>query len=170
MAPIFVLLCIIGASDLSAHQKKEAITRVIFNQRTESIEVIHRFLIHDAEHASKVLFGKKSDIIGDEKSQQQFSNYVIEQFRIEQFSGKQISLKTVGFEVEGKYIWVYQEANLEKSKLSKAIEFPNALAITHNALREIWPSQTNLVNIEYGKKVRSLVFNGATNAKSIKLD
>lgn len=52
-----VVLTVICASffsaQLQAHQIKAAITTVLFNQRTENIEVMHRFNLHDAEHAVK---------------------------------------------------------------------------------------------------------------------
>jgi len=164
-------------NDLSAHQQKEAVTRIIFNPRTENIEVIHRFLIHDAEHATKILFGKNTDIIDDKKSQQQFASYVIQQFSIRVLSGEQLALTTVGFEVEGKHIWIYQEALIPREsplpkrplELPAKTVIPAGLSITHSALREIWSEQVNLVNVEYNKKVRSLVFAGSLNSQSVSL-
>ncbi len=167
---IFALTMGSATNGLSAHQKKEAVTRVIFNQRTNNIEIIHRFLVHDAEHATKILFGKNADIISDKKSQQQFLRYVIRQFKIDNFTGKQIPLTTVGVEVEGKHIWIYQEAPIPRTESSTKTYIPSSLMITHNTLREIWRQQVNLVNIEYGKKTRSLVFSGSMNSQVIKLD
>lgn len=168
----FIMVLAMGsvAYEISAHQKKEAVTRVIFNQRTDNIEVIHRFLIHDAEHATKILFGKNADIISDKKSQQQFASYVIRQFKIEDLSGKQFPLMTVGFEVEGKHIWIYQETPIPRIKSSTKTHIPAGLLVTHNALREIWSQQINLVNIEYDKKTQSLVFGDSMSSQTIKLD
>ena len=58
-----------------AHQIKAAITTVLFNPRTENIEVMHRFNLHDAEHAVKALFDKHADIMDDIETQQQFADY-----------------------------------------------------------------------------------------------
>lgn len=154
LIPLFLMM-----GQLQAHQRKEAVTKVIFNQRTNSIEIIHRFLIHDAEHAAGMLFGKSTDIIGDKGSQQQFSKYVMDNFTMEDLSDRQLPLETVGFEVDSRFIWVYQETPL--------VEPVNGLRITHNALREIWPQQVNLLNIERGKSVNSLIFKGSLEAQSV---
>ena len=67
-----------------AHQIKAAITTVLFNPRTENIEVMHRFNLHDAEHAVKALFDKHADIMDDVETQQQFADYVAHHFAIYQ--------------------------------------------------------------------------------------
>ena len=53
------------AAPLPAHQQKESVTRVLFNPRTGNIEVMHRFLLHDAEHATRKLFGGDADLLGN---------------------------------------------------------------------------------------------------------
>ena len=52
MRLILLVLCCLSLQ-LSAHEMKSAITKVLFNQRTGNIEVMHRFYVHDAEHAVK---------------------------------------------------------------------------------------------------------------------
>ena len=180
---ILLLVCLLTtalslmSSQLLAHQKKEAITRIIFNERLNNIEIIHRFLIHDAEHAAKILFGNSSDLIDSNDSQEQFANYVLENFSINKNSETLLSLTTVGFETDARYIWIYQETALQSD-----IE---SLLITHNALRELWSDQVNLLNVERtikaapegnaekhteGKKdVRSLVFKGSLSPKTLSL-
>ena len=148
----FIVFLVCGPA--LAHQKKEAITRVIFNERTGSIEVIHRFLLHDAEHAVKQIFGGKADIIGSRQTQKDFSEYIMDRFKMADAAGKELTLQTVGYEVEGKHIWVYQETPIRKDL--------EGLQIIHDALRDIWPKQVNLVNIERKKKIQSLLFTGQT--------
>lgn len=165
---LLILLPLLS-SPLLAHQQKEAVTRVIFNERTQSIEIIHRFLIHDAEHAAKKLFGKAVDIIDKRSSQQQFSNYVIENFSMHLITGttsvieavvaQQVTLLTVGFEIDDRFIWIYQETPIIANIIG--------LSITHNALRDIWSVQVNLVNIERAKNIRSLIFKGSLGAQQI---
>ena len=175
--PLIVMAFFLMSSQLLAHQKKEAITRVIFNDRLNNIEIIHRFSIHDAEHAAKMLFGISSDLIDSPDSQEQFANYVLENFSINKNAEIPIALTSVGFEIDARYIWIYQETALQSD-----IE---SLLITHNALREIWPDQVNLLNVErtlkgslkgslkgkgVGKKeVRSLVFKGSLAPKTLTL-
>ena len=157
---------ILMSSPIDAHQKKEAITRVLFNERTSSIEIIHRFSIHDAEHAAIKLFGNTADIIANQATQQQFSNYVTESFTMKSLATsktKDISvplhLTTVGFEVDARFIWVYQETPIPTEL--------NGFSIINNTLRDIWSEQVNLVNIERAKSVRSLVFKGSLEALKI---
>ena len=148
-----LLLSVVTTGQLSAHQKKESITRIIFNQRNANIEIMHRFSLHDAEHSAKQLFGKTMDILGDTFAQKHFADYVNDSFTIKRLSGETLPLTLVGFEIEGRHLWIYQETPMQD-----AIK---GLSITHGALRDIWPEQVNLVNIERNKKVRSLVFKGA---------
>lgn len=150
-----MLIMFLVCGPVLAHQKKEAITRVIFNERTGSIEVIHRFLVHDAEHAVKQIFGGKADILASKQTQKDFSKYIMDRFKMADMSGKEFTLQTVGYEVEGKHIWVYQETPIRKDL--------EGLRIIHNALRDIWPEQVNLVNIERNKKIKSLLFTGQTD-------
>ncbi|XOV80497.1 MAG: DUF6702 family protein [Aestuariibacter sp.] len=140
MKKLFVLL-ICGAlcAPTFAHQIKTAISTVLFNQRSGNLEIMHRFYLHDAEHAVHHVFDKNADIISDSKTQQRFAEYVSDRFSIEAEESK-LPLLSVGFEIEGKFFWVYQEAPLPENV--------SELTVAHNALRDIWPDQINTVNIE----------------------
>ena len=132
-----------------AHQQKSAISTVSFNPRTHSIEIMHRFRIHDAEHAVKHIFGKEADIIGSKKTQEQFSNYVRKHFSM--FTADTaLKLIDIGYENDGQFFWVYQET-AEPATLK-------TLSIRHDSLQEIWPSQINTVNIEGKGKLQTMIF------------
>lgn len=153
------MVAVLFSSAAVSHQQKAAISTVLFNPRTENIEVSHRFYLHDAEHAVKEIFGKEADIIGSEKTQQQFFDYVAKRFAIRDEQGKLLDLKSVGFEVEGKFFWVYQE--------TKQPVVLGGLKIEHAALRDIWPSQVNTVNVEGKGKVRTRTFDGSVEVATI---
>ena len=146
-----------------AHQQKAAITRVLFNERTGNLEVMHRFNMHDAEHAVRQLFrkthGKSADIIGDEQTQKNFADYVTQRFHVSTGTGETIALAYVGYEIEGQHFWVYQEAPIP-SKIK-------ALNMQHDALRDIWQQQSNQVNIEGKGKLQTLVFDGKRSKQRI---
>ncbi|MDT8427150.1 MAG: hypothetical protein RQ757_00115 [Pseudomonadales bacterium] len=133
-----------------AHQQKLAITRLVFNERSGSLEVMHRFYLHDAEHAVRQLFDTTADILATEETRVRFGHYVSELFQLRDESGQIIALDFVGQEIEGNHIWVYQEHS--------PLENWQALSVRHGALREIWPEQTNMVNIEYKAGIRTLTF------------
>ena len=141
MFKLIPLLLLLGLSlnNAMAHQQKAAITKILFNAKTQHIEVMHRFYLHDAEHAVEHIFDRNADIINSNKTQREFSEYVAERFSLKS-AGKVLPLSKVGFEIDGKFFWVYQETP-EPVALTE-------LSVQHNALRDIWPDQENLVNIE----------------------
>nr|WP_241737484.1 DUF6702 family protein [Neptunicella marina] len=140
------------------HQQKAAITTVLFNARTHHIEVMHKFYLHDAEHAVRVIFGQHADILNSKETQQTFSDYVAKRFELLK-DDKPLPLSKVGFEIDGKFFWVYQETDIP-------VELHN-LSVRHNALRELWPSQINTVNIEGKDDIKTLTFTGATELLSV---
>jgi len=133
-----------------AHQQKAAETTVLFNKRSGQLEVMHRFYLHDTEHAVQSLFDKKADILDSKKTQQQFADYVAKQFLAQTLDNTDMALNNVGFEVEGKFFWVYQETQLPTNM--------KGIKLFNGALRELWPTQINMVNIEGKGKVRTLYF------------
>ncbi len=145
-----------------AHQQKAAITRVVFNERTGTLEVMHRFYLHDAEHAVRQLIESDADIIGNEQTRAQFAEYVQQQFSLKSPSGEALVLSPVGHEVDGNFFWVYQERTLPANV--------SELQVIHNALREVWPDQINTVNFERGGSVTTLTFQGSDEQLSVKLD
>ena len=139
-----------------AHQQKEAYISLLFNQRTGNMEVSHRFLLHDAEHSLGAVLDSDGDLSVDKATQEQFFKYVQQHFKARTEDDTEIVFSPVGYEVEGKYFWVYQEANAPAT---------NALKLKHSALHELWPSQTNHINVEKDGWVKSLRLQKADDAK-----
>ncbi|MBB6522679.1 DUF6702 family protein [Pseudoteredinibacter isoporae] len=174
-APFFKLISAIGLLLLSvssvAHQQKAGITNILINERSGKLEVAHRFYLHDAEHAIKHLFGKSADIYRDEKTQQRFADYLSSEFAIRTDDGRSVELDTLGYELDGKFIWVYQEIDIPKP-------LPGVLWFKQGALRALWSKQINTVNIEARNakgarlgegKALSLSFSAGDDWKSIEL-
>ncbi|MEL7449988.1 MAG: DUF6702 family protein [Pseudomonadota bacterium] len=155
-----VLLAGILAMPAAAHQQKESVTRVVFNARTGNIEVMHRFLLHDAEHASRELLGGSPDLLGNAADRGRFERYVHGRFALVDQDGAAIALKPVGNEIEHQFLWVYAEAPMPDSL--------TAMTVSHHALRDVWPEQTNLVNVERGGSVRSATFFEGSGAIEIR--
>ncbi len=156
---LFILITA-GAATVPAvaHQQKAAITKVLFNPRTGNIEVMHRFYLHDAEHAVRQIFGRNADIISDGESQSIFADYVGERFALKN-GDVELPLSAVGFEIERAFFWVYQE-----TPITVGI---SDLTIKHNALRDVWPEQTNTVNIEGLGDVKTATFSGPIELKTV---
>ena len=148
----FIMLLM--ANNALAHQQKEAYSTILFNDRNGNIEVSHRFYIHDAEHAIVKLLNKNADLIGDSKSQTDFAQYIQSKFRLLDNNKNLLPLGSVGFEIDGKFFWVYQEIKQPQNLSSVYIKM--------GALQDVWPGQVNQINVEYtdieakSKKSRSV--------------
>jgi hypothetical protein len=97
------------AGNATAHQQKEAYTSIVFNQRSGMLEVQHRFYLHDAEHAAQQVIDKSTDLIGDPVGREAFAYYAISTFSMQDQQQHPLTLTYVGTELQGKYLWVYQE-------------------------------------------------------------
>jgi hypothetical protein len=141
---------------------KAAITKVLFNPRTSNIEIMHRFELHDAEHAVKALFDTNADIISDKETQAQFAQDAADRFALLDNADQPLSLGLVGYEVEGKNFWVYQE-----TAQPPAIE---GLKIRHDALRDLWPTQVNTLNVEGVGDIQTLTFTDNVSLLEVRFD
>lgn len=143
-----------------AHQAKAALTEILFNTRSGNLEVAHRFILHDAEHAARLLFDKSADVIQSDKARGIFARYVAGNFTLSVNSAPPLDLTLLGAELEGDFLWVYQEAPLPKEK-------PTSLTLNHTSLTELWSSQMNTVNVSFLGKVHTATFVGLEADKSI---
>ena len=161
-----ILLGLLVISTGEAHQQKNAVTRVLFNENTGNIEVMHRFFIHDAEHAAGLIFGERQMLAESRESRELFSSYVINRFSIEasfrEGNSEVLGLSYVGEEVDGQFLWVYQEI--------PAQDDITAFTIVNLTLRDVWSDQSNLVNIERDGRIYSLTFDGSAEVLTVKLD
>ena len=142
------LLLLPPASKLFAHEQNEAYTTILFNPHSGQLEITHRFSAHDAEHALIRLFGKEADIVGNEETQRDFAAYVRLRFQLQDAAGDDLFLDDVGYELEGKFFWVYQEMPVPENL--------DSIRIKMQALQEVWPKQTNYVNVEKAGITRSV--------------
>lgn len=129
-----------------SHQQKEAYTVVKPNKNTGKTEVIHRFYLHDAEHGFTAVMGKNLVLNENKEIQRLFADYVIKSFQISDSNGSLITANTVGHEIEGRYIWVYQEI---------ANKLPCQLQVKMTAFHEIWAEHINQVNFEWPNGVKA---------------
>jgi len=157
VAAVFVLTLLMSCS-LAAHQQKEAYTTILFNQRAETLEIHHRFYLHDAEHALKESTGESLDLSHDAASQQRFADYLVSHFKLK-VDELDLRLEVVGFETEGKYFWVYQETSLP-------VEI-DSLHVAMSALQEVWASQINHINVERNGRVSSARLSADDGLKKI---
>lgn len=143
-----------GVAGAFAHQLKAALTTVRTNPRTELVEVVHRFYVHDAEQALPLLLGPGaaggSDLYDDPAARLRFALYVHEAFRLSA-NDTALPLDLLGAEIEGEHLWIYQIGPVPAADA-------RTLQVHQPALQELWPDQVNQVNVRLRGPVRTLEF------------
>ncbi len=158
----FSVILMIFAGELFAHQQKESYTTVQFNQRTQKLEVMHRFYLHDAEHVLNMVSSSKVDLSLDPEGQAAFADYVQLAFDLKDASKNTLLLSYIGFEIDGKYLWIYQEAD-------KRPPF-KGFWVRMTALQDVWPSQINHINFEFNEQVNSVRLKHEDNWQFVSLE
>ena len=144
---------IVAVGSAFAHEQKSVLTTIQINPRTEMLEVVHRVSLHDVEHAARALGWSVSDILQSQAVQAQFGEMVASQFSVA--TDQELSASLIGQELDGRYLWVYQEAKAPASMMP--------LVISSTVLRRLWPQHQHLVNVTVDGVVRSVTFaNGIT--------
>jgi len=144
-----------------AHEQKAVVTTIEANSRTGMLEVVHRFSLHDVEHAVRDMHWPATDILASTEDQARFAQFVAGQFSL-QVSGpppSELLLTLVGQELEGRYLWVYQE--------SPAPEDLSELVVSSTILRRVWPVHQHLVNVTIDQSPRSLVFKAGVSRLAV---
>ncbi|MDD8060169.1 MULTISPECIES: DUF6702 family protein [Shewanella] len=136
------------AGNAFGHQQKEAYTSIVFNQRSGMLEIQHRFYLHDAEHAAQQVIDKNTDLIGDPVGREAFAYYAMSTFAMQDQQQQPLTLTYVGTELEGQYLWVYQETPITEDM--------DGFYLKMNTLQELWSEQTNHINVERNKHVTSV--------------
>ena len=127
-----IILALLLSAPTMAHQLKASVTTVLFNKRTNNIELMHRFYLHDTEHAVEHLFDGNADILSNKEDQKRFADYVESHIALQTLGGKPLELKDVGAQVDGKFFWVYQEVTIP--------EGIHGIRMSNGALRDLWPA------------------------------
>ena len=155
-------LLLLLSGQVAAHQLKAAMTTVLINERTGNLELMHRFYLHDTEHAVETLIGGHADLFKHAKDRAEFAQYVNRKVALQLADKTPLKLSLVGQEVDGKFFWVYQETQIPA-------DF-SALRMQHGALRDVWADQVNMANFEGKGKVKTLHFDGEDNWLNVHFD
>lgn len=131
-----------------AHREPGSLTTIKWNQASEITEITHRLHSHDAELGIGDTLGLPGLSALDLAGRAHIALYVEENFHIAGFDGD-IELTLIGAELVGDHVLVYQE---HRGRL------PAQIRIQDGILRDVYPEQVNLVNIEDRDTTRSLTF------------
>lgn len=155
-------LLLLLSGHAAAHQLKAAMTTVLINERSGNLELMHRFYLHDTEHAVESLLGGHADLFKSAKDRENFAKYVNRKVALQLADKTPLKLSLVGQEIDGKFFWVYQETKIP-AKFS-------AIRMQQGALRDVWSEQVNMVNFEGKGKVKTLHFNGDDDWLTVHFD
>jgi hypothetical protein len=144
-----LILALLLAAPLMAHQQKITISTITINPRTARIELVHQVPVHDAEHALRRQGSEAPDIVGSVASREAFARYVQRRFLLE-IDGHPASPAYVGSEISGGNVMVYQEVPAPAGGVN--------LRVNSQILTDVWLRQENRVNIGTGAALTTLVF------------
>ncbi|MEM6414113.1 MAG: DUF6702 family protein [Pseudomonadota bacterium] len=151
----------------TAHNTHLAVTEISFNERASSIEVVHRFSLHDTDHAVELFSSFQTSPFKEKEYREHFAIYVAENFSLHSLSDKEVVLTNIGSEIDGGFLWVYQEAVAPK-KLK-------GLTVRCVQLMKLWSASNTvgpniLVNVTRNGKTHSLRFRDNDGSKSIRFE
>ncbi len=145
---------------LLAHRTPEGLTTIEQNPNTGTIEITHRFHLHDAEEAMQVILSDGNLTLESLEGRAKLALHVEATFQIvDGESETPVSLHLIGAQIEGGNVLVFQEYTNE---------LPPFLKITHDALRDAFPQQANTLNVKLDSRIRTLVFRDANKWKTLK--
>lgn len=142
-----------------AHRVQACFTTVEWNARASTIEVVHRLHQQDAEEAIARASGSAQDVDMTKVRNQARAALYAEAHWSLQIGGKPVALDMVGAELRDDSIWIYREAKWP----APAAE----VVIADTILRDVFPGETNTINIRMGAKVRSVLFAGNDGPKTV---
>jgi len=156
---VFVLLfCITLTAE--AHRQHVSWTSIVWNERTNSLEIIHRFHEHDVQLYLNSLAGKSASVT-DLRGRAEFAVYLSDHFHMSVEPDTTASVNLLGGELEGPYLMVYQEIELSDP--------PTALVLRSEILMDLFPDQVNMVNIDINGIKQTLQFSKGDHNKQFKV-
>jgi len=145
---------------LLAHRTPEGLTTIERNPNTGTIEITHRFHLHDAEEAMQVILSDGNLTLESIEGRAKLALHVESAFQIiDGESETPVSLHLIGAQIEGDNVLVFQECTND---------LPRLIKITHDALRDAFPQQANTLNLKLDSRIRTLVFRDANKWKTLK--
>jgi hypothetical protein len=145
------------ASPALAHRPQSVLTTLEWNPQARMLEAIHRIHGHDAEVALSFLIADRAgQDLSTPKGQAHLALYVERRFSV-RVDDDALTFATIGAELAGEDIVLYQEARLAAA--------PEALEVDNRILRDVFEAQTNLVNVRMDKRTRTLIFSGRDGPK-----
>lgn len=145
------------AAEAQAHRYHFGITELAVNERTQSLEITHRFFVADIERALSLSAAKEM-----KDARKQMEAYVNGHFQIRGEDGQVLKPKWVGMESDVHDVWVYQEIPL-------AEVHGKQLEVKQSMLMEIERDQVNTVNVTRDGKTDSYTLKPGASQVTVSL-
>lgn len=153
------LLCLFAVLIMPAHADRErlSVSTVEWSAPAQTLHVTHRIHLHDAQQALvRAGLLKEPDLV-PLINRAKLALFVGRGFRIAGQTSD-IALDILGAEIDGNYIYVYQQAEADAA--------PDMLYIDCNILRTVFSDQSNHVNVKLSDSVQTLTFAPGDRIKS----
>jgi hypothetical protein len=141
-----------------AHRQHIGWTSINWNDRANSLELVHRVHEHDAQ----LYLDRNTDeeaSVTDLRGRAEFALYLSNHFRISVEPETAETVELIGAELIGQYLMVYQEFTLTGP--------PKALAVYSGILMDQFPDQVNMVNIDINGVKQTLQFNRSDDSSQL---
>jgi hypothetical protein len=161
MKKVLVIAFVILTS-FSLHKYYVSVTEIVFNKKTEQLEISLKVFNDDWQNAldhklgKPVLLGSRNEY---EKMDSLVESYINDNFYVK-VNSKQKHLNIIGSEMEGEATWIYIYVDV-KEKI-ESIEIKNSL------LTEMFDEQRNVVQLNLGKVTRSTLLTRSRSSRLFK--
>ena len=130
------------------HRLRYGLTSVVWNARTDVLEITHRLHVHDVLRALVEHYDLRNPDLTDVRTLAQATLYTSSRFAL---IGEGIGrLTNVGAELAGEFVLIFQEAAV--------VSLPNRVRVRARMLMELFPDQRNQVNLHVNGVSRTVVF------------
>lgn len=142
----------LGVPDLAAHRLQEAMTTIVWNPRSSTLEIVHALHQEDALLALEVT-GEPVDAAPDAlRTRARVALYTARRFELFDAAGGRLHATLLGAQLDGDRYLVFRELSVSSP--------PAQLRVSDLLLTEPFADPRNQVNYEIGAAIDSLVFTG----------
>ena len=135
---------------LEAHKIQYSLTDLLWRPDKKILEIEHSIHLDDAMVLLAHLGAPTGEL--DVPTQARVMLYTEQHFRLTN-EGQLRSLEPVGVQIDGDYLWIYQELPMSA--------YPETPSIECSLLHDVFPAQQNQVNLRIGDSVRTLRFDNS---------
>ena len=131
-----IALCAVPAMPAYAHREKNTVSEILWSPKDGFLYASHKFHLHQTEVSlfeAGITHSAKFESL---RARAELALYVEKNFTLKSLNGTPLPLEVLGAEIEGRDVWVYQQARLKIP--------PRGLIVTCDLLRGIIPNQINL--------------------------